>query len=692
MKASSHSDVMEWLLTLPLRIARAIRLVQWWDYKLVPSLSVFYATACLQRVSIASIWPAAIALLLAIASCAAYVSIVNDLTDRADDRLAGKANRMAGRPAWQIGTLFAAPLCFLGFFTVLWSGDVFLVAAYLGSWAAFSLYSIPPFRLKDRGTFGVIADACGSHVFPTLVAILLVRRATGIPIGPAWIAAAVVWALGYGVRGILWHQLYDFEADQRAGLQTFVLRYPRRTVVRLAYVALLTEMAGLAVALWLIKSPWPSVALLVYAAFAALKWRLSNVALVIAEPSERYSILGQEYYTLLLPLALLFSSALRYPVDWLILVAHLVVFPQPAVSFVTWTRQIAERMFGSGANSSSRDEPAVSAAANTSAPTLNAAIAKAAAFLRERLRSGSYGLAALGSDGTPRFPDDKGHVFVAWPIAEAMTGLLDEIDRTIILVRILSEEQEGGVWGYQSPGMLYNDETRPFLVDSDDSAFALRTLHRLGVNREPKGLMRFYREPERMFVTWNTPGATSLQTESALGNNFRAHPEVNANIYHALRGTHFEKHINYDLLLRAQDERGFWKSYFYPTPLYATLLVLDLTRGNPAFAPATERALAFIVGSQNADGSWGTNSDAYETALAVAALAGHEIHAVAMRRGVAYLLSAMAEDGSWASGACIWESHWNEQDIWRGYDHHRAFVSAKCLLALRRAAGALPPP
>jgi hypothetical protein len=329
---------------------------------------------------------------------------------------------------------------------------------------------------------------------------------------------------------------------------------------------------------------------------------------------------------------------------------------------------------------------------NTGAPTLEEAIAKAAAFLRERLRSGSYGLAAVGSDGKPRFPDDKGHIFVAWPITEAMTGLLDEIDRTIILVRILSEEQEGGVWGYQSPGMLYNDESRPFLVDSDDSAFAIRTLHRLGVNREPKALMRFYRESERLFVTWDTPGPTSLAIESSLGSNFRAHPEVNANIFLVLRGTHFERFVNYDMLLQAQDEAGFWKSFFYPTPLYATMLVLDLTRGNPAFDSATGRALSFIVGSQNADGSWGANSDPYQTALAVTALVGHQAHAAATRRGVEHLLSTMAGDGSWTSGACVWEAHYNEHDIWRGYDTHRAFVSARCMIALRRAAGLLPPP
>jgi hypothetical protein len=140
---------------------------------------------------------------------------------------------------------------------------------------------------------------------------------------------------------------------------------------------------------------------------------------------------------------------------------------------------------------------------------------------------------------------------------------------------------------------------------------------------------------------------------------------------------------------QGQDERGLWRSYFYPSPLFGTLVALDLLHGNSAFTAAADRARSFIVGSQNADGSWGADSDPYETALAVAALACHQTHAAATDRGVEFLLSAMAGDGSWSSPACIWEFHAAEDDVWRAYDTHRAFISARCLFALRRAAGQL---
>jgi hypothetical protein len=314
--------------------------------------------------------------------------------------------------------------------------------------------------------------------------------------------------------------------------------------------------------------------------------------------------------------------------------------------------------------------------------------AKAAAFLRERLRSGKYGLACVGSDGAPRFSDDKGHVFVGSFIAEAMTGFLDEIDRSLILVRIMSEENEG-LWGFSPPGPRHDDEFRAFYVDSDDSAYVIRTLRRLGVNRNPQRLLQFYRQPERLFVTFDTPGSTRVTTEGSARHNFLAHPEVNANVFLALRGTHLEHLVNYEVLLDSQDERGFWESYFYPSPLFATLLALDVLYGTPAFASATDRALSFIVSSQNADGSWGVDSDPYETALAVAALAGHSQHSAAISRGVEHLVKTMQQDGSWRSKACVWEFHANDQDVWRAYDMHGAFVSARCMAALRRADGEL---
>ncbi len=313
---------------------RMVRALQWWDHKLVPILSVFYATALVQHLPVASLWPSLVVLMLAIVPGAAYVSILNDVTDRADDLNAGKDNRLAGKPAWLLALLVAAPLGVGAAFTALWRDDPPLMAAYLCAWIAFSLYCAPPFRLKTRGVLGVIADACGAHLFPTLVAALLALRAGEKAVDPVWIGAVAAWAFGCGLRGILWHQLHDLENDRKAAVQTFVMRHSRQAAVRLAdCVAMPLEAIGLAVLLWRMQSAWPVAFLLFYAAFATARQKLWSIAVVVAAPRGRYAILGQEYYTLLFPLAILIASALRHPLDAAVLAAHLLMFPLPALSF-----------------------------------------------------------------------------------------------------------------------------------------------------------------------------------------------------------------------------------------------------------------------------------------------------------------------------------------------------------------------
>lgn len=305
----------------------SVRAGEWWDYKLVPLLTAFYATVALLDRPIASLWPAVLALLLALVPGAAFVSLLNDLTDIEEDRAAGKANRMAGRPiAFRIAAI-ALPAAAGLLFLLLWRDDRWLFAAYLAAWIAFILYSLPPIRLKARGLAGILADASGAHLFPTLVAMLVAFRAAGAAPDPAWIAAGAAWAFGYGLRGILWHQLSDRDNDRAAGVRTFAQRHPRRTAARFgAWAAFPLEMAGLGVMIWKLGSPLPLLFLALYLHLLWLRmWRWSMRA-VLVEPRPKYLIFLHEYYDVFLPLAILLETAAKYPIDWLVLAAHLIAF------------------------------------------------------------------------------------------------------------------------------------------------------------------------------------------------------------------------------------------------------------------------------------------------------------------------------------------------------------------------------
>ncbi|HEY0412265.1 MAG TPA: UbiA family prenyltransferase [Allosphingosinicella sp.] len=309
------------------RAASVLRSGEWWDHKLVPILCAFYATMVRLGLPIASQWQVLLVLLLSLVPGAAYVSIVNDLTDLEADAAAGKANRMAGRPpAFRIAALLLPLLCGGVFFWV-WRGQPLALFLYAGAWIAFTLYSVPPFRLKARGLAGVVADACGAHLFPTLLAAALPFAAAGLPPDRLWLAAVGAWSLAHGLRGNLWHQLLDRERDRTAGVATFAARHPPAAAARLgAWVAFPVELAALAGLFRLMASPWPPLALIPYALLVARRVRLWHMEAVVVEPKGAYLILLHEYYLAFLPLAILAGSALVHRVDWVLLAFHLLLF------------------------------------------------------------------------------------------------------------------------------------------------------------------------------------------------------------------------------------------------------------------------------------------------------------------------------------------------------------------------------
>lgn len=311
------------------RLVSVSRAGEWWEYKLVPVFAVFYATCLETGVPLWSMWPAAVALLAALLPGAAYVSVLNDATDIRVDRAAGKPNRIAGKPRALVALMLALPAAAGLAVAWLWRDDPPLLLAYLGAWLAYTLYSLPPLRLKTRGLAGVLADAAGAHLFPTLVAVLLVFRQAGAEVDAAWTVAVALWAAAYGVRGILWHQLSDFEADRAAGVATFALRRGPGRVAALARFAVFPlELAALAVLLALLAQPAPVALLLVYALLARRKTLWWEMKPVVVQPRPRYFILLLDYYDAFLPAALLATAALVHPLDALLLIVHMLLFPK----------------------------------------------------------------------------------------------------------------------------------------------------------------------------------------------------------------------------------------------------------------------------------------------------------------------------------------------------------------------------
>jgi hypothetical protein len=310
------------------RLRTVSRSGEWWEYKLVPIFAIFYATALRTGVSLWTLWPAALILVGALVPGAVYVSILNDLTDQDEDAAAGKHNRMAGRPSWQKAFLLILPLGAGTAFAISWRHDLPLLLVYLSAWTAYSLYSIPPIRLKTRGFAGVVADACGAHLFPALTAMLLVFHQAGLERDAAWTAAVSLWSLAYGVRGIFWHQLLDIDNDRAAGVGTFACRSNPARLIRLArYAVFPAEVAGLAGILCLSRTLLPALFLLGYLVLVHRRVARWAMHAVLVQPQPRYFIILADYYDVLLPSALLIASAMAHPLDLSVLVIHILLFP-----------------------------------------------------------------------------------------------------------------------------------------------------------------------------------------------------------------------------------------------------------------------------------------------------------------------------------------------------------------------------
>lgn len=320
------------------RLAGIVRAGDWWDHKLPPALAVFYGTLFLARHAVSAAAPAAFALLAAVAAAAAFVSIVNDLADRADDDAAGKTNRMAGCNPLQAALLIGAPLGIGLAFLVARRDDLPLVLAYAGSWIAFSLYSLPPVRLKRRGFAGAAADAAGAHLFPALTALLLAAKIVGAAPDVWWTASVALWSFAYGLRGILWHQLLDSDNDRRAGVATFARRVsPARAAGLATRIVFPVEVAALAAMLLRLGSLLPLLFLLLYLLLLAV---LGGRVVIVAS-ERRWRMALQDYDELFLPVSILCASALIHALDGLVLLAHLALFPRRPVRMLA---RLAQRM------------------------------------------------------------------------------------------------------------------------------------------------------------------------------------------------------------------------------------------------------------------------------------------------------------------------------------------------------------
>lgn len=316
-----------------------MRFWDWWEFKTPVFLAVAYLVAEGTEVPFSLLLPRLLVVIGALIPVATYVCVINEITDLEVDRLAGKKNAMVGRSElfqalWLLGCLIGGALALMAL-----RGSPLATGAYGLNWLVFSLYSIPPVRLKVRGLWGVIADACGGQLLPTLWTAAFVSRGYGMPI--EWLALLGGWAFVLGLRGILGHQLRDLRADRTSGVDTFVVRIGAQRTQRLLswwLIPLELLLFCLAVAL---AGAW--LALLALAGVVGIRWALQRKDL-------GKSVLA--YYLSFFPLAGVLQLGLENTAALVLLPLQVLAFP------ACWGLSLA-RLAGMASSNAPEPEPAI---------------------------------------------------------------------------------------------------------------------------------------------------------------------------------------------------------------------------------------------------------------------------------------------------------------------------------------------
>lgn len=316
-----------------MKISGYIRAADWWSNKLPTLLSIGYATVLHAGSMLYEIAPYCFLLLLSLIVGAIYVSLINDITDMDIDLANGKKNRMHGIPAsvrWVLPVLCL--LVGFGFGWFLWP-DRLSVLLYFLSWLTFTLYSVPPFRLKTKGWAGAFADACGAHLFPSLYLVSALSYQMGDPVEATWFFAVGIWALMHGLRGILWHQYRDRENDIKTDTKTLATKIPIHNMRSITTVIFVVEVIAFTVMLIWIGEPVTFVFLGFYALSAVLgyhHYRLQPI--IVLNPENRpFQIIMQDFYQSFLPFSLLLVAVYHQPWAWIVLIVHLILFPKTLI-------------------------------------------------------------------------------------------------------------------------------------------------------------------------------------------------------------------------------------------------------------------------------------------------------------------------------------------------------------------------
>ncbi|AFZ59055.1 UbiA family prenyltransferase [Anabaena cylindrica FACHB-243] len=309
------------------QLIKLVRAKEWWSYKLAPVLGTAYATAAILNISLISLWSTLLFLLFALVIGASYASLINNICDQEEDQISGKANYFIGRSKFLIALAMIGCIVLGLIVSGLLIQVPLALCFYIGNWLLFTVYSVPPIRLKNRGIWGGLAIAMGESLVPQILSIFLIAHNTDKPLSATWLTMIAIWAFALGLRSILWHQILDFENDHLAGINTFAVNTSKQTLQRLGkWVVFPIEFLSLLVILLLSNNVFGWIFIGIYFFTEFLRYYFWKLSIVIIEPTNKHRLFLFEYYDVFYPLSFLALSSCQDPTNLIILGFHLLFY------------------------------------------------------------------------------------------------------------------------------------------------------------------------------------------------------------------------------------------------------------------------------------------------------------------------------------------------------------------------------
>lgn len=307
-----------------------LRLSNPWNFK-APLLITFpYLVCLLSKDAAADNFLAILVSIVVIIGVAGLGYMSNDLGDRKKDALIGKENVLIGMQTASLLILF---LLFFAFTFLPWlylpfnSISFLLLALQIG---LFFLYAMPPFRFKERGLLGIISDALYGHALPAVLASYTFYLFCGTRMVnfKAFTILLFSWQFAQGVRNIVFHQIKDFESDQKSGTTTFVtsrgLEKSLKLVKRLILPVEVLLFTLFLIFVWFLWGHWM---LLVFALFYVVATLLRHhKQLATMDYRARAYTFLDDFYILWLPLLVLLQLCVESLHYLPIFILHLVLF------------------------------------------------------------------------------------------------------------------------------------------------------------------------------------------------------------------------------------------------------------------------------------------------------------------------------------------------------------------------------